>query len=71
MAYVQPPQQESDDIEVDPEVSRLVEADARSALLFLCARADDFPGGREVSRCLARRRRQAAASWTSARRRAG
>lgn len=70
MAQPQSPTLRSDD-DVDAEVAALVEADARYALDYLCAHADDWPGGSEVVECLARRRRRIAAGSRSATRRAG
>lgn len=51
--------------DVDAELVALVEADARRALDYLCADADDWPGGHEVSQCLARGRRRIAAGSRS------
>lgn len=70
MAQPQSPTLQSDE-DVDAEVAALVEADALYALDYLCANADDWPGGQEVAECLARRRRRIAAGARSAARRAG
>lgn len=53
---------------VDPTVEAHIQADADAALEFLCAHADEWPGGRGVASRIRRHRRRIA---PTAARRAG
>lgn len=57
--------------EIDPSVVRLVDAAAQAALDYLCAHADEWPGGRAVAARIARHRRRTAMPAGQSARRAG
>lgn len=58
MAQQHGPAASTDDVDLDPELLRWLEADVAAAFDFLVAHADDCPVGSEVVECLAGQRRR-------------